>query len=560
MSDKTLYRLADSTVAEPLVNQWVAWAHTLPPVVSSLHLKNYQIKLLESYLSDPRAHATACQNPKLRSGSFVDVPEARAAEVEKLLADTLVVQRDNLALAEEVIAFHNLLVREAQGQSLEPYYEMAPDGLRGYIELVYDYYNRPTVRLYESLLYESQYYQPNLQSIRLSRQQDESSRPFIMNTPRLAQGDQIDWRRAFASPEVDEFFKLDGMPQPLGYIREILGLSQSSDPLLLPLLSQAAVPAYARWSRPEVRIRSLGHASVLVEWNGVSVLTDPFIPSIPEGGSRVSRLTYKDLPEKIDYVVITHNHHDHFCLESLLRLRHRIGALVVPKSFGMLYGDLSLKILARKVGFKQVIELDALESIQVPGGEIIAIPFMGEHADLAHGKTGMLIRAGHEQILFAADSDCLDPQMYEHIRRIIGPIGTVFLGLECVGAPLSWSCGAFFPEKPHYRYEQTRRYKGCDSRRALALLDAVGASRIYIYAMGLEPWLEHLLGLAYSEDSLQLKEAHRLLAQARELDFAEAKLLFGQVDFTLPAGAPRAAISIPPSHAADQMEDHFAFE
>src|SRR6185295_7367299 len=96
------------------------------------------------------------------------------------------------------------------------------------------------------------------------------------------------------------------------------------------------------------RIRYIGHACVLIEWKGVTILTDPFIPVMPvEGG--ISRLTFQDLPRKIDYVLVTHNHQDHFSLESLLRLRHRIGRLVVPRTFGISYGDVSLKLLLQKL-------------------------------------------------------------------------------------------------------------------------------------------------------------------------------------------------------------------
>jgi L-ascorbate metabolism protein UlaG (beta-lactamase superfamily) len=281
-----------------------------------------------------------------------------------------------------------------------------------------------------------------------------------------------------------------------------------------------------------VFINYLGHACVLIEWNGISILTDPCIGLKPVKGG-VERFTYKDLPEKLDYVLITHNHHDHFCLESLLRLRHKIDCLVVPRSFGVLYGDLSLKLLAKKVGFKNVVELETLESIKLSDGEIIAIPFMGEHADLSHGKTAYVVRAGSTQTLFAADSDCLDVQMYQHIYRVLGPIQTVFLGMECVGAPLSWSCGAFLPCKPEHSINQSRRYKGCDSTRGLSILEAVGAQRIYIYAMGLEPWLEYLLGLAYTAEATQIKEAQKLLSAARERGFSDAQLLTNKAEIHL---------------------------
>ncbi len=50
MSTETRYKLADSTLVEPLVNMWSAWPYTIAPVPSSFHLVNYQLKMLRSYL------------------------------------------------------------------------------------------------------------------------------------------------------------------------------------------------------------------------------------------------------------------------------------------------------------------------------------------------------------------------------------------------------------------------------------------------------------------------------------------------------------------------------
>ena len=55
---------------------------------NSLHLLHYQIKLLRSYLEDPKAHVDACRDPKPRSGTFVDIPIERASEVADFLLDT----------------------------------------------------------------------------------------------------------------------------------------------------------------------------------------------------------------------------------------------------------------------------------------------------------------------------------------------------------------------------------------------------------------------------------------------------------------------------------------
>lgn len=563
MPEKTAYRLSDSTVAEPLVNKWVAWSHLLPPVPSSLHLLHYQIKILRSYLEAPEVHVRTCQNPKLRSGPFVDIPAARAQEVSDFLSATETRMQRNIELAQSTIEFQNYLVREARGLSLDEYYGQLPETLRGYVELVYDYHHRPAVRFFEGLLYKSEYYDQHLQSFRLFRQRRDSDRAFIMSTPRLPEAGLIDWELPFESAEVDELFKLQVKPQPLGYVRELLGLRPADEELLRPLLSTEPVRASASWHGAEPRIRYFGHACVLIEWNGVSILTDPYIGVVPtEGG--IARHAYEDLPERIDYALITHNHHDHFCLETLLRLRHKIGCLVVPRSTGFFYGDLSLKLLAQTVGFKNVVELETMEAIPLPDGEIVAVPFMGEHADLPHGKSAYVVRTGKQQTLFAADSDCLDPRMYEHVRRSLGAIETVFIGMECVGAPLSWSCGPFFPVKPNYNQEQSRRYKGSDSYRAQQILEAVGAHRLYIYAMGLEPWFEHLLGLAYSDDATQIKESSNLLKLAEEAGFETSERLFGKREILLSADVQDARPSQlepgQPLQRVAEREDEFVFD
>ena len=531
MAEQALYRLKSSTAIEPLVNKWVAWSNVLAPVVSSLHLRNYQTELLRSFINNPQSHVDACALPRLRSGRVVDIPAERVDEVKEFLLNTEAEQADTLRFAESAIAFHNQLASEAEGYSLDSYYAKLPPDLHGYVELLYDYYDHPIMRFFEGMLYRSDYYKKHLQSFRLVRQHDDS-RPFFMNTPRLPQTDEIHWKVPFDSPQVDQLFELDVRPQPLGHIRELLGLPAGAEDSLLPLLSTEQLPKYETWNDMKPRIRYLGHACVLIEWNGISILTDPCLGVIPAAVNG-ERFTYEDLPARIDYVLITHAHHDHFCVESLLRLRHKIGCLIVPHSNGMFYGDLSLKLLARAIGFNQVIELEALESISLPDGEIIAIPFLGEHADLPHGKTAYVVSAGHNRILFAADSDCLDQEMYRHIRRVLGPIQTVFLGMECVGAPLTWSCGSLLPRQPKHSISQSRRYKGCDSNRGLSLLEAVGAERIYVYAMGLEPWLEFLLGLAYTPDATQIKEAQRFLSLARESGFLEARLLAGKYEIHL---------------------------
>ena len=531
-SDKTEYSLGRSTVVEPLINNWAVWSDVISPAPYSMHMVHYQMKTLNSYLANPEIHLKACRNPKFAGGPFVDVPVERAGEIRQLLETTERGQAANIEFARAIADTYELLSKEAKGQSLERFYEKLSPLLRGYAELLYDYYNHPILRLIEGLLYESPLYRRDLQSMRIFSTASDDSRRFFLSTPRLLSEGEIDWTIPFESARLDEFFALEDTPKPLGEIREILGLSAKDDERLLPLLTEEPIAPRQSWDEATPAIRYLGHACVLVQWNGISVMTDPWVGVRPEQGG-MERIAYQDLPEKIDYALITHAHHDHFVPETLLRLRHKIECLVVPRTHGLFYTDTSLKLMAQKLGFRNVVELDSLESIKLADGEIIAVPFPGEHADLPHGKSAYIVRAGRERIMFAADSNCLDYKLYEHLRRVLGDIETVFLGMECVGAPLSWLYGALLPSKLNYTNDQSRRTKGSDSKAALALLEAVGGKRVYIYAMGNEPWFQYSMGLGLSEDSVQIKEANKVVAMARERGFVDAQRPFGHYELVL---------------------------
>ena len=540
------YQLADSTIVEPLVNRWPAWPYVLAPVAASLHLLHYQLPLMQSYVQDPASHVKAAHDPELVGGAFMSIPAEQAEEVERLLAQTMSRQRQNIEFARALAEFCNRLNEEAKGQPLDTFYQALPEQLRGCVELAYDYSNHPIVRLIEGLLYESPYYDKSLQVLKLSTMRRDDARPFFMSTPVLPAREQLEWAIPFEDPALDEFCKLDTTPQSLDHIRDLLGVSEKDDALLMPLLTEGSLaPPPSNRDPSPLRLRYFGHACVLIEYQNVSILTDPFIAAVPtEGG--MPRLTFRDLPERIDYALVTHSHCDHFVVETLLRLRNRIDCLIVPKSYGLLYGDVSLKLLARKLGFKNVLEVDSFETIALPDGEILAVPFFGEHGDLAHGKTGYVVRAGNERMLFAADSNCLDRRVYEQVRNYIGRIETVFLGIEPIGAPLSWSYGPLFPKKLPASIDRSRRQRGADAGSALELLQAVGATRIYNYGMGREPWLQHILALDLDPNSPQNQEADKLLTKARAQGFLVAERPLGKaeiqldniVETSLPAALP----------------------
>jgi L-ascorbate metabolism protein UlaG (beta-lactamase superfamily) len=518
-------------------------------------LLHYQLSLLQSYIANPAFHASASQDSSLAGGAFINIPADRVSEVEALLESTKHNSSHNLELARSILDFQSWLIANARGMSLAPYYQRIPRPLRGYVELVYDYYNRPSLRFFENLLYRSHYYNSSLQSLRLFRLERDSSRPFFLNTPRLLGEDEIDWRTPFDSLEVDQLFRLDTQPKSLDSIYQLLGLNDRSRRYLLAMLTDEPQAPTEKWAESSVRIRYFGHACLSIESKGISILTDPLIAVAPAKGG-LERFSFDDLPDEIDYALITHNHQDHNHLETLLRLRHRINCLVVPRSSGMLYGDISLKLLAHRIGFRNVVEMDVLENLQLPDGEITAIPFLGEHADLAHGKTGYVIRFGKIKLLIGADSDCLDKQVYENVRRHIGRVDTVFLGTESVGAPLSWTYGPLLPQRPSREEDESRRQRGCDARRAIEILEVLGANRLYNYGMGMEPWLEHILGLGLKENSPQWLESEKLLGQARARGFLEARRLCGKAEIRL-ENVDSAEESLRPLTASPQeIENH----
>lgn len=532
MSGEARYALAESTCVEPLVGRWIAWPHVTAPVTQSLHLLNYQIKTLDSYIANPAIHEASCRNPKLLGGAFVDVPAARSSEVRAFLAETEDTFSDSLAFARALIEFHNKLVSEATGESLEGYYQRLPDPLRGYVELLYDYYNRPIVRPLEGLLYRSGCYKKEAQSLRLFRQGSDLERPYYMSTPRLPGDDALDWGVAFDDPRIDELFRLDQEPKSFDEIRSLLDAPASQDAKLHAILRETDGAVRAPWSGDGVRVRYFGHACALIESEGVSILVDPLIAVRPDRRD-VERFSFGDLPERIDYVLITHGHHDHFVIESLLRLRHKIGALVVPKNSGVFYGDLSLMLLARRLGFQDVREVDSFDEFAIPNGRIVAVPFLGEHNDLPTAKAAYFLRLGARSLLFAADSNCLDPGIYAHLVRETGPIDTLFIGMECVGAPLTWVYGPILPNKPAHRHSQGRRSNGCNSDTALELARAVRCRQAFVYAVGREPWVRYLLALTPAEDDVYMTEIGKYIRSLRDELGVGAALLFGRAEILI---------------------------
>jgi hypothetical protein len=245
------------------------------------------------------------------------------------------------------------------------------------------------------------------------------------------------------------------------------------------------------------------------------VLIDPmFAFDRPQDGGG---LTFHDLPDFVDYVFISHFHHDHFCPEHLLQLRGRVGRFLVPRNNAASLADPSMERALNALGHHNVTVMDPLDEIALPDDDlIVSVPFLGEHADLdIHSKHAMFLRMRGQRLLFVADSDCKDRALYRRLARRLGPIDVLFVGMECEGAPLTWLYGPYLSSSVNRKDDESRRLSGSDCGRAMSLVEECGCQEVFVYAMGQDPWVKYLSGLEGYSGSKQSEEAERFITQCR---------------------------------------------
>src|SRR6202040_1011291 len=96
-----------------------------------------------------------------------------------------------------------------------------------------------------------------------------------------------------------------------------------------PIAPAFSKPNPAEWSNAGVTAAWLGHATVLINFFGIKILTDPVLfsrigirlPGFTIGPKRLTTpaLAFRELP-KIDIVLLSHAHFDHFDLRTLRRI------------------------------------------------------------------------------------------------------------------------------------------------------------------------------------------------------------------------------------------------
>jgi L-ascorbate metabolism protein UlaG (beta-lactamase superfamily) len=501
--------LSSAVSPQPLIHRWYAWPHMINPLSAGLNLRERQLAVLKSYLADPGVHTKAVTNPAHYGHPFLDTRGASYDQLKAFHEDVVAGAAPLLSLADDFDRVRTLLEDRAEGGALTPLYSEVTESLRGLVELVYDDVNRASIRIFEPMLYRA--YQPAMaagQTISLLPRPDRTQ-PYIFNSPVLPDGVRCDIAVPFDAPVLDELFAARRSPVDVAALAERLGVDGMRLARFEALFTDRGPAPATPVPEDKVRMRFFGHASVLLESEQAAVLLDPLLGYDDDG---YDHFTIDDLPARLDAVVLSHAHCDHVSVETLLQLRHRVDTVVVPGAASGSVLDPSLGMMLKSLGFRTVTRLEELESAVVGQDlTVTAVPFLGEHADLdIRAKMVPLVEIAGRRFLFATDTTPIEPELYRRIADLVGRLDALFIGLECVGAPLSWLYGPLMGRMPDRRHNRGRRLSGADAEMAETLAKALGVRRVFTYAMGFDPWLKHLTGSDYNPESPQKKQCDLL--------------------------------------------------
>ncbi|MCL1911108.1 MAG: MBL fold metallo-hydrolase [Leptospirales bacterium] len=193
---------------------------------------------------------------------------------------------------------------------------------------------------------------------------------------------------------------------------------------------------FDRLSMRDNSIVWLGHASFLMNINGVSLITDPCFFNLPINRKRKAPLPCSiDSLKPIDYLLISHDHRDHFdekSVEALIEHNPDMEALI-PLGGSRLFSGKKLNGVKRQeAGWYQEYKLTAsLRIIFLPARH------WGRRGFNDLNKTlwgSFLIISDKTKIFFAGDS-AYDELLFKEIRNLFGDIDICILPI-----------GAYMPE------------------------------------------------------------------------------------------------------------------
>jgi len=477
-----------------------------------MYMVKTHLRLMKSFVNNYELHIIANANPEMAGGGeFVDCRAEQVDDIRTLIDKFETQDMVYKLLSEDLAALDMLVSNHKSGESIEPLYAKVPERLKGYVELSMDLHHNASYRVIEGLVYRSEFYNVALQSISFGVLSKDAKRPFVLSTPRLPGDDNIQLQLPFISPLWDKLFKSRKVPISKSEIDEIFHSGRTKGGLdYMALFTQ--VPPDTIY-RPPLNSTAtyIGHAGFHIHNSELSIVIDPVIAYQTEL-TKDKVVSFNQLPDRIDYLCLTHNHSDHVNIESLLQLRHKVHTVLVPKNNGGTLADPSLKLMMQQIGFR-VQEMEDMEQIALPNGRLMSIPFLGEHGDLnIRSKTAWFIELDQKRMYFGADSTNLEPAMYQHVVKDTDTLDLLAIGMECVGAPYTWLYGALNTANVSKNIKDSRRLNGSDFDKAAKMIEVFSAKRVLIYALGMEPWYGYFMGVDYSDDSEQIVQSNRLLS------------------------------------------------
>lgn len=167
-------------------------------------------------------------------------------------------------------------------------------------------------------------------------------------------------------------------------------------------------PAVSRAERGHIYTQLINHATFLIQYDGLNVLTDPVYSKrvspfsfVGPARWRNPAIAFDDLPD-IDVVIISHNHYDHLDLDTLKRLKQAHDPLfIVPLGNSPLLED---------VGISKIQELDWWQATRLAGGQVIhAVPAQHWSSRSATDRrralwSGFVLETDAGNVVFAGDT------------------------------------------------------------------------------------------------------------------------------------------------------------
>ena len=180
---------------------------------------------------------------------------------------------------------------------------------------------------------------------------------------------------------------------------------------LRPIAPAFAKPEPLKWSDAKITTAWIGHATVLINFFGIKILTDPVLfprigirlPGFTIGPKRLTApaLEFHELP-KIDIVLLSHAHFDHFDLRTLHCFDENTSVITAPET----------RDLLRWTRLRNITELRWRErkSLKTAAGDVNILAFPVKHwgarkqRDMHRGYNGYLLERNGRRILFAGDT------------------------------------------------------------------------------------------------------------------------------------------------------------